>query len=158
MTRNEQAEADAAMSDEEYRLRKYIAISHQDGKCSIYGDDGELQCSNLFRHGRTIDFRREPINDLLDVIESTRWREWAEANRKPPEAAKPSAGVPLCVRCGKREAGHAEDHDFLAEAGETERGRRWKCLSCGMVADHERGIYHLKHGECGPVVEEGEAK
>lgn len=67
----------------EYRIRQYLAFSHQDGKCHIYGDDGELQCGNLARHGRTIDFRREPLSDLLDVIKQTRMRDYA-ASQKPP--------------------------------------------------------------------------
>ena len=61
----------------EARVREYLAFSHTDGKCHIYGDDGELPCANLARHGRTIDFRREPIGDLLDIIIETRQREYA---------------------------------------------------------------------------------
>ncbi len=77
LTRAEQKSADVLLAEEEYRLRAYLAISHQDGKCHCYTDDGELQCANLGRHGRTIDFRREPISDLLDVIETTRMKEYA---------------------------------------------------------------------------------
>lgn len=58
--------------DEQWEMRKYLAISHEDGKCLIYGDDGELQCNNMTRHGRCIDFRRESITDLLAIIQATR--------------------------------------------------------------------------------------
>lgn len=68
------------MTDEEQRLvREYIASSHEDGKCSIYGDDGELQCNNIERHGRCLDFMREPIKDLLENIQNTRLKEVIEA-------------------------------------------------------------------------------
>ncbi len=60
----------------ERRVREYLAFSHTDGKCNIYADDGELQCANLARHGRTIDFRREPLDALLDIIIDTRQREY----------------------------------------------------------------------------------
>jgi len=69
--RNQTAESDQA------RVREYLAFSHADGKCNIYADDGELQCGNIGRHGRAIDFRREPIGDLLDIIIQTRVREYA---------------------------------------------------------------------------------
>jgi hypothetical protein len=68
-----------ALVEVEPRIREYLAFSHQDGKCNIYTDDGELQCANLARHGRTIDFRREPIGDLLDIIIDTRQREYVAA-------------------------------------------------------------------------------
>lgn len=61
---------------EQWEMRKYLAISHEDGgKCRIYGDDGELQCGNILRHGRTIDFRREKVSDLLSIVELTRMKE-----------------------------------------------------------------------------------
>jgi len=60
----------------ERRVREYLAFSHTDGKCNIYADDGKLQCANLARHGRTIDFRREPLDALLDIIIETRQREY----------------------------------------------------------------------------------
>jgi hypothetical protein len=71
------------MTDEEQRLvREYIASSHEDDKCSIYGDDGELQCNNIERHGRCLDFMREPIKDLLENIQNTRLKEVIEAMSK----------------------------------------------------------------------------
>ena len=66
---------------EERRVREYIAFSHQDGKCIVYADDGELQCNNLARHGKCIDFRKDPISDILDTIEQTRWKEFYEKNK-----------------------------------------------------------------------------
>ena len=73
------------------RIREYLALSHEDGKCHIYGDDGELQCCNSVRHGRTVDFAREPISDLLNIIIETRMREYyAKENQgPPPEGWKP---------------------------------------------------------------------
>ena len=71
------------LRDIEPRIREYLAFSHQDGKCYVYADDGELQCANLARHGRTIDFRREPIGDLLDIIINTRRREYADLSPQP---------------------------------------------------------------------------
>ena len=56
---------------EEYRVRLHIALTHENGKCHIYGDDGEIQCSNIARHGRWIDFKRESITDILDIVETT---------------------------------------------------------------------------------------
>jgi hypothetical protein len=57
---------------EQWEMRKWLAASHEDGKCHIYGDDGELQCNNMGRHGRCLDFRREKISDLMANIEATR--------------------------------------------------------------------------------------
>ena len=64
--------------DEQYEIRKWLALSHADGKCIIYGDDGELQCCNIARHGRFLDFRRETITALLENIGMTRMREYTE--------------------------------------------------------------------------------
>jgi hypothetical protein len=61
--------------DEQWEMRIYLALSHQDGKCCVYTDDGELQCNNMLRHGRCLDFRREKISDLLQNIQATRMLE-----------------------------------------------------------------------------------
>jgi hypothetical protein len=66
---------------EQWQMRIYLAISHQDGKCHIYADDGELQCGNILRHGRFLDFRRETVTDLLNNIEETRIKEWVEQQK-----------------------------------------------------------------------------
>ena len=63
---------------EQFAVRVFLALSHEDGICHIYGDDGELQCNNYKRHGRFLDFRREPISELLDNIQLTRLREYAD--------------------------------------------------------------------------------
>lgn len=68
---------------EQWEMRKFLALSHEDGKCHIYGDDGELQCGNTARHGRSLDFRREPISDLLENIQFTRLREYQENKATP---------------------------------------------------------------------------
>lgn len=66
-------------TSEQWAARVALAMSHEDGgKCMIYGDDGELQCSNYMRHGRTIDFRREKFQDLIDIVSATRM---IEANK-----------------------------------------------------------------------------
>jgi hypothetical protein len=59
--------------EEQYRVRQWLALGHQEGKCHIhiYGDDGELQCNNVGRHGRCLDFRRETISDLLAILQAT---------------------------------------------------------------------------------------
>lgn len=70
---------------EERRVREYLAFSHQDGKCHIYADDGELQCDHV-RHKRFLDFRRDSIDFLLDEIIETRQRECVEEVMKDKEA------------------------------------------------------------------------
>ena len=75
-----------------YDLRKYLALSHEDGgKCHIYGDDGELQCNNLFRHGRCIDFLKEPFEKLLDTIYWERMIEYAEEIKKQNDNKLPKS-------------------------------------------------------------------
>jgi hypothetical protein len=64
--------------EEQWRVRVYLAIAHQQGKCHIYGDDGELQCNNSSRHGKFLDFRRDTITSLLDNLSKTNMRELAE--------------------------------------------------------------------------------
>jgi len=63
---------------EEYAVRFFIALAHEEGKCLIYGDDGEIQCNNISRHGRCIDFKRESITDILNTLKATHFREYAE--------------------------------------------------------------------------------
>jgi len=65
----------AMTAEEQWEMRVYLALSHQDGKCLIYGDDGELQCNNIGRHGRGLDFRREPLTALLEAVKDARWQE-----------------------------------------------------------------------------------
>lgn len=66
------------MSEEEqWRMRIYLAVSHEDGVCHIYGDDGELQCSNFTRHGKCLDFKRDSISELLDNVQMTRMMEYS---------------------------------------------------------------------------------
>jgi hypothetical protein len=60
---------------EQMEVRRYIAIAHEEGKCHIYGDDGELHCGNVFRHGRTIDFRREKMSDIINILQLTHAKE-----------------------------------------------------------------------------------
>ncbi len=62
---------------EDRSVREYLAFSHEDGVCHVYSDDGELQCNNIKRHGRTLDFRREPIEDLIYAIVMCRGKEVA---------------------------------------------------------------------------------
>ncbi len=66
--------------EEQWNARVFLAMNHEDGKCHIYGDDGELQCGNIGRHGRVIDFRREPFQDLLAIVQTTRMKEAQIAN------------------------------------------------------------------------------
>ena len=60
---------------EESRIRLWLAVTHQDFKCRIYADDGELQCNNFSRHGKCIDFKRDSITDILNIIQETRIKE-----------------------------------------------------------------------------------
>jgi hypothetical protein len=73
---------------EQWDMRGYLAVSHEDGKCHIYGDDGELQCNNSARHGRSLDFRRESIDALLTNVVQTRIKEYVES-QKTDTPAKP---------------------------------------------------------------------
>ena len=71
---------------EEYRIRKYLWLNHGCPPHLLYGDDGEMQCGGVLnnRH-KPLDFKRQPITDLLDEIEQTFYREGVAAL----EAAKP---------------------------------------------------------------------
>ena len=64
--------------EEQYKARSKLALSHEDGVCHIYADDGELQCNNIHRHGRCLDFRREPYADLVDEVTRCMVKEVAE--------------------------------------------------------------------------------
>lgn len=68
--------------EENRMVRAFIATNHEDGKCSIYSDDGELQCGNIARHGRQLDFMREPISDLIANVYATRVKESIEEMRR----------------------------------------------------------------------------
>ncbi len=105
----------------EARVREYLAFSHTDGKCNIYGDDGELQCANLARHGRTIDFRRESIGDLLDIIIETRQREYAAA----PAPSHPLVDVGRPLRDAL--AAHKRSMEIAPRPERTYSAEGWKC-------------------------------
>lgn len=81
--------------NEQWEMRVFLALNHEDGKCHIYGDDGELQCNNWQRHGRCLDFRRERIEDLLNIIRLTRMKEFGtiKGNLSPSEIEKEFQGV-----------------------------------------------------------------
>ena len=51
--------------EEQFAIRQWLALGHQENKCRVYTDDGELQCNNTQRHGRCLDFKREKISDLM---------------------------------------------------------------------------------------------
>jgi hypothetical protein len=57
--------------EEQFAIRSWLALGHQENKCHVYADDGELQCNNMQRHGRCIDFRREKISDLMAILQAT---------------------------------------------------------------------------------------
>jgi hypothetical protein len=57
--------------EEQFAIRQWLALGHQENKCHIYGDDGELQCNNMQRHGRCLDFKREKISDLMLILQAT---------------------------------------------------------------------------------------
>ena len=46
-------------------IRKRIWAGH--GCDGIYGDDGELQCNNITAHGRPLDFKRMPLQELFEL-------------------------------------------------------------------------------------------
>jgi len=61
---------------EQWEARRWIALAHEDnGKCQIYGDDGELYCGNVHRHGRAVDFLREPLADIINILQLTQAKE-----------------------------------------------------------------------------------
>ena len=160
-TRAEQKASDALMSDDEYELRKFIAFAHQDGKCHIYGDDGELQCSDMIRHGRTIDFRREPIPALLEVIYTTRLREYIESQKTPPapagtEGLREALGKMMddwrhLSRMGATHPAAAEAYRICVRRAEIDLAamrpspsapsegvpKKWKCTVCGEMIDEK---------------------
>ncbi len=68
---------------EEHRVRFFIALVHEEGKCHVYVDDGEVQCNNIARHGRCIDFKRESITDILNTLQDTHLREYSEERERP---------------------------------------------------------------------------
>ena len=67
---------------EDRAVREYLAFSHTDGFCFIYGDDGELQCNNIGRHGRCLDFKRDPIESLILAIQACRLREVSDEHNQ----------------------------------------------------------------------------
>lgn len=57
--------------EEQFAIRQWLALGHQENKCRMYTDDGELQCNNTQRHGRCLDFKREKISDLMLILQAT---------------------------------------------------------------------------------------
>lgn len=60
---------------EEWQTRVQLALMHEQGKCTIDHANGELRCTNIERHGRVIDFRRESIGSLLSILRATDFKE-----------------------------------------------------------------------------------
>lgn len=69
------AEAAAPM---EKRMREYLWLSH--GHAGLYGDDGEMQCSRCGSQFGVWDYKRAPLEQLLDAVNMVRFeRGCAEA-------------------------------------------------------------------------------
>ena len=51
-----------ALAEEIYKLRKMLWLSH--GHTGMYGDDGELQCSECLHEYGFYDWKRTDINDI----------------------------------------------------------------------------------------------
>jgi hypothetical protein len=78
----ERACAEAPETDwVEQRLRTEWWLSHGCPFAALYGDDGEMQCNNIARHGLR-DFKRDDLLALKGVVESCR----LEALPPPPRA------------------------------------------------------------------------
>lgn len=60
---------EAAPTREETReIREWLWINHGCPISSLYGDDGELQCGNGRPHHLPLDFRRQPLLELLQAV------------------------------------------------------------------------------------------
>lgn len=116
-----------AMQRLEDWIRERVALGH--GCDLVYGDDGELQCSNLVRHGELLDFRRMPMEKVFEVDARCKLEAAAEfmkrreseqqALREPPivdPMHKVSESNTLCYD-------EARDSQDYAEALEASRRR-----------------------------------
>jgi len=61
-------------SKTERMVREFIWLNHGHGILPLYGDDGELQCSKCM-----IDFKRMPLDELLEKVERIRIKEVFES-------------------------------------------------------------------------------
>jgi hypothetical protein len=60
----------AEMFGIELRLRQELWLGH--GHKGVYGDDGEMQCSECLPLSRMYDYRREPIEKVIEAAETAR--------------------------------------------------------------------------------------
>lgn len=53
------------LQDENQQLRKFAWLAHGCGITSLYGDDGEMQCSDC-----KLDFKRDPIDTIFAKLDA----------------------------------------------------------------------------------------
>jgi hypothetical protein len=56
--------------DAEQRLRQYLWLGH--GHSGVYGDDGEMQCSQCLAVSRMYDYKRTPLEQVIDAAIAAR--------------------------------------------------------------------------------------
>ena len=66
-------ERDIERLEEENRLmRKWMWLNH--GHTGLYGDDGEMQCGMCYKQFGFWDWKRTPINEILNrIIKAQPW-------------------------------------------------------------------------------------
>lgn len=65
-----------ALVNENYRLRRLLWQMH--GHKGIYGDDGEMQCSECFRKYGFWDWKRTAIDEIEQRIAEANIKEFAK--------------------------------------------------------------------------------
>ncbi len=81
-----EARTAALTPEDEQRLREYLWLSH--GHQGVYGDDGEMQCSEC---APVWDYKRAPLAEVIQAATSARRRIKIEALASPPAHAAETA-------------------------------------------------------------------
>ena len=77
---------------EQFDARMYLALNH--GCSGIYGDDGEIQCNMMDRHG-LLDFKRQTYSELAEALMLMRYKELSESQpAETPTCETPGPDTP----------------------------------------------------------------
>jgi len=85
-TPQEVIDRDVRIKSLEAELRYWLWMGH--GCQGLYGDDGEMQCNNAKKHGKFLDFKRDPLDELQSHVTCCKIVIYAENQALKDEVAR----------------------------------------------------------------------
>jgi hypothetical protein len=112
-------------------LREWLWLNHGCSIAALYGDDGELQCGNGRPHHLPLDFKRQPLKEILKAT--------VDAGRSRRKAAESALDEARKALFRQREIAHAQSvmasqaqeayATAMAQRDEARKARDWQPIS-----------------------------